>query len=72
MVRMYISKNLKTSNGEPFDLRTSYFFNQMVPKPGKFLLIKVRTSSKMSIYFMDVTYFHISTSKKCSSFTVLQ
>jgi len=35
MVRMYVSKNLKTCKGEPFDLRTSHFSDKMVPNPGK-------------------------------------
>jgi hypothetical protein len=41
MVRMFISRNLKTSTGEPFDLRISHFFNQMMPIPGNNLSINL-------------------------------
>jgi len=34
MVKAYISKNLKTSTGEPFDIRNSTFFERMTARQG--------------------------------------
>lgn len=34
MVKGYVAKNLKTSNGEPFDMRNSHFFEKITAKVG--------------------------------------
>jgi hypothetical protein len=39
MLKGFISKHLKTSKGEPFDIRTSHFFDKMTPKPGNLYYI---------------------------------